>query len=76
MNTERQIWMRLGVVITADEDTIKNLMAGDTDTLRNVIKDGKFVPEGDSYIPQPEIIYYNKVHGTSFNEMSDVDFDM
>ena len=76
MNTERQIWMRLGVAITADEDTIKNLMEGDTDTLRNVIKDGKFALEGNSYIPQPEIIYYNKVHDTAFNEMSDVDFDM
>lgn len=66
---EKRIWMRLGIYIKADEDTINKLLtADDNSVLEKLIKDGKFELADESYIPSVVIEDYNNENGTDFEE--------
>ncbi len=75
----RRLWLRLGVStqVTLAEEAI---MLGDdrvaaSNVLRGVLEDGRFAPDGDSYIPEPTVVDYNEEHGTAY-EPGDYDFDV
>lgn len=58
-----KVWIRLGGVVTADKNTMKKILEGDTDALVKAIKENGFRLNGETYIPtQGEI-------------ESDIDFD-
>lgn len=66
----KKLWMRLGVTfpITAEEEAA--IFCGDDDivaaTLRKIIAEGRFVPDGDSYIPGPAVENFNREYGTDY----------
>lgn len=62
----RTIWLRLGVTISASKKDIESLLNGDEETLKRLIRENKFVLDGESYIPTEEVDAYNDEHGTDF----------
>lgn len=76
---KRSLWLRLGVMvrITAEEEAA---IFGEDEkrsatTLENLIRSGKFSPQGDCYIPDPVVEQFNKDHGTNYT-IRDYDFEM
>lgn len=76
---KRSLWLRLGVMvrITAEEEAA---IFGEDEkrsatTLKNLIRSGKFSPQGDCYIPDPVVEQFNKDHGTNYT-IRDYDFEM
>ena len=66
---QKRIWMRLGVDVTADEETINKLLNGDDDSvLKEIVKNGQFELVGESYIPDDIVEEYNEENGTHFEE--------
>ena len=58
---ERHLWMRLGVGlrITEAEETV--IFANDgmaEELLRKIIAEGRFMPDGDTYIPETTVEEY------------------
>ena len=76
---KRSLWLRLGVMvrITAEEEAA---IFGEDEkrsatTLENLIRSGKFSPQGDCYIPDPVVEQFNKDHSTNYT-IRDYDFEM
>ena len=42
-------------------------MEGDAETLREVLRDGRGVPDGDSYVPSVTVEKFNKEYGTEYD---------
>ena len=67
---ERYLWMRLGVgeeaVIFANDGRAERL-------LQKIIAEGRFVPDGDTYIPELTVEEYNQEYGTEY-ETGDIEF--
>ncbi len=75
----RHLWLRLGVSlrITPVEEMVlfgHNCDAA-TKTLRHILGEGRFTPDGDSYIPEPTVMEYNVEYGTIY-ESGEYDFDV
>lgn len=76
---ERRLWMRLGVSlrITVAEEAI--IFGEDgakaEELLRRIIAEGRFRPDGDTYIPAPTVEEYNQEYGTDY-EVGDTEFDL
>lgn len=76
---ERRLWMRLGVSlrITVAEEAI--IFGEDgakaEELLRRIIAEGRFSPDGDTYIPAPTVEEYNQEYGTDY-EVGDTEFDL
>ncbi len=75
----RRLWLQLGVSlrITAAEEAV---LFGDdrgaaTETLRHILAEGRFTPDGDSYIPEPTVLEYNSEYGTMYKS-DEYDFDV
>lgn len=43
--------------------------------LRRIIAEGRFEPDGDTYIPAPTVEEYNQKYGTDY-EVGDTDFNL
>ena len=43
--------------------------------LRRIIAEGRFEPDGDTYIPAPTVEEYNQKYGTDY-EVGDTEFDL
>ena len=70
-NNTSKIWMRLGISLSVTENEAKALLSGgdeSTDLLRELIADGRFKPDGDSYIPQECVQQYSREHGMDFKD--------
>lgn len=75
----RRLWIRLGVSlqITVAEEAV---LFGDdrdaaTEVLRHILAEGRFTPDGDSYIPEPTVMEYNDEYGTVYVS-GEYDFDV
>ena len=73
---QRQIWMRLGAVVRGTAEEIENVIKGDEQMLRSLIKNGEYEITGDSYIPYSQIEEYNEEYGTNHDICDDVCFDV
>lgn len=79
LTMERKLWMRLGVSlrITPTEEAV--IFGSDRrkadDLLQQIIAEGRFSPNGDSYIPGDTVEEYNREHGTNY-EVGDIEFDL
>lgn len=72
----RKLWMCLGVdLIVKSQDEEKALFDGDVQTLKKIMKENRFIADGDSYIPNVVAEQYNKMYGTQY-PLEDVDFDV
>lgn len=79
MTVERKLWIRLGVslrITQAEEEVIFGSDRRKADELlRQIIAEGRFYPDGDSYIPGVTVDEYNQEHGTNY-EVGDTEFDL
>lgn len=63
----KKTWLRLGVsVYMKDEEAEKIMGDCDTGTLREILADGRWRPDGEAYIPGETVEGYNAENGTSF----------
>ena len=75
----RKLWARLGVSlrITAEEEAV--IFGADETlsekTIRKIILDGRFTPDGDSYVPEPAAEQFNEDYGTN-HPVRDIGFEM
>lgn len=60
--------LRLGVCVSGSKEEITALMDGDHDTLARIVEEGRFVVDGDSYIPADSVAEYNESYGGGFEE--------
>ena len=65
----RTIWLRVGMSYTAPKDEIEALLSEENTVLPNLaeaLRNGNATIDGETYIPQFVIEYYNEEHGTDF----------
>ena len=76
---KRRLWMRLGVSLSITEAEEKIIFSEDwaraAELLRRIIAEGRFEPDGDSYIPAVTVEEYNEEHGTNYG-VGDTEFDL
>ena len=69
-NRNRQLWMRLGVSLAVSRREEAAILGDDSDlaekTLRKILAEGRFTPNGDSYIPGSVVSGINTEHGTRY----------
>lgn len=75
----RSLWLRLGANIEITPEEERNILGGNkelaNETLVKIIKNGRFTPFGDSYIPEEVVDCFNTQYGTNYKSY-DVDFWM
>ena len=71
--------MRLGVSSSITEAEEAIIFGEDgakaEELLRRIIAEGRFRPDGDTYIPAPTVGEYNQEYGTDY-EVGDTEFDL
>lgn len=76
---KRRLWMRLGVSLRITEAEEKIIFGEDKaaaeELLRRIIAEGRFAPDGDTYIPGVTVDEYNAEYGTDY-EVGDTEFDL
>ena len=73
---ERYLWMRLGVGLRISEAEEAVIFANDGRAerlLQKIIAEGRFMPDGDTYIPELTVEEYNQEYGTEY-ETGDIEF--
>ena len=64
--TLKQTWMRLGVSLYMKDEEVEPIMEGRDATLLEILRDGRGIPDGDSYIPSGTMEEFNEEYGTKF----------
>lgn len=59
-----EIWVRLGMWVETDKATMKKILKGDHQALRNAVEHGNIRLDGDTYIPAECVEDYNETYGT------------
>ena len=71
MRERRRLWMRLGVSLAVTRYEEAAILGDDSElagkTLRKLLAEGRFTPDGDSYIPGGVVLAFNKEHGTEYS---------
>lgn len=66
----RRLWMRLGGSLAVSKREEAAILGDDSElaekTLRKLPAEGRFTPDGDSYIPGGVVLAFNKEHGTGY----------
>lgn len=62
----KQTWVRLGVSLYMKDEEVEPIMEGRDGTLLEILRDGRGIPDGDSYIPSGTMEEFNKEYGTKF----------
>lgn len=74
----KKIWMRLGVSIDMSESEEEKIFGEDrevaAEAVRKIVADGRFLLDGDSYIPETSVEDFNKRYGTGHGE-AEISFD-
>ena len=75
----RRLWMRLGVSLAVSKREEAAILGDDSElaekTLRKLLAEGRFTPDGDSDIPGGVVLAFNKKHGTGYN-VRDISLDV
>lgn len=72
------VWMRLGVSLDVTKEEMDILLSASNkanETLRRILAERRFAPNGDSYIPETEVEEINNAYGTDY-ETGDYGFDV
>lgn len=68
----RKIWMRLGISIEMFEGEEEKIFGEDkeaaAEAIRKIVIDGRFLLDGDSYIPETAVEGFNDLYGTKHTE--------
>lgn len=74
----RKLWMRLGVLFYISEKEERVILGDDnvqaSDVLRRIVREGRFTPDGDSYIPEATVEQYNEENCCAY-EVREIGFD-
>lgn len=70
-----KVWMRLGVDVIGDKETIEKIIQGDKNALMKLLENGNVYVNGDTYIPENIVEEYNEENGTDFG-VYDVEFEL
>lgn len=74
----KKIWIRLGVSAEMFDDEEKKIFGDDkeaaAEAVRKIVCDGRFLLDGDSYIPETAVEDFNHLYGTKHTE-AEIDFD-
>ena len=68
----KELWIRLGIVIQIT-DTEEQAIFGDDeekmrDVLRTIVAEGRFCPDGETYVPSEIVQEFNRIYGTAHEE--------
>ena len=67
----RRLWMRLGASLAVSRYEEAAILGDDSElaekTLHRLLAEGRFTPDGDSYIPGGVVLAFNKEHGTGYS---------
>lgn len=76
---ERALWARLGVSLAVSGEEERAILGGDRDlaagTLRKIVEEGRFAPDGECYVPESAVSDFNKTYGTGY-DAADIGFDV
>ena len=80
----RELWMRLGVMLRLTAEEADTIMRADTKdgypaaqrTVQKIIQEGRFIPNGDSYVPDIASETYNDAYGTNYLSIDNVSFEL
>lgn len=67
----KKIWLRVGVTISmTDEEADIIVGCGDNsrETLLKILNEGRFLWDGDAYIPEVCVQEFNEEYGTEYEE--------
>ena len=75
----RRLWRRLGGSLAVSKREEAAILGDDSElaekTLRKLLAEGRFTPDGNSYIPGGVVRAFNKEHGTGFR-VRDISLDV
>ncbi len=68
----KELWIRLGIVIQITDAEEQTVFGDDEakmrDALQRVIAEGRFCPDGETYIPSESVQAFNQNYGTDYEE--------
>ena len=68
----KELWIRLVIVIQITDTEERAIFSDDEekmrDVLRRVIAEGRFYPDGETYIPGESVREFNGNYGTAYEE--------
>ena len=68
----KELWIRLGVIIKITEAEEQAIFSDDEeimrDTLRLIIAEGHFCPDGETYVPSEAVQEFNRTYDTAYEE--------
>ena len=64
----KELWIRLGAVIQITDPEEQAIFGDDgskmEDALRTIIAEGRFCPDGETYVPSEAVREFNRNYGT------------
>jgi len=74
----QKLWMRLGISFEIPQEEVRSILSGNLElaekTLRTIVSESRFYPDGDSYIPAETVEIFNRDYGTEY-EVAEVSVD-
>ena len=65
----KELWIRIGAVIRITDDEEQDIFADNEekmrDALRRVVAEGRFCPDGETYVPNESVQEFNRTYGTA-----------
>ena len=75
----KKLWIRAGVSLEITDEEEKILLSQGkeegTKVLRNIVSEGRFSLDGESYIPEPSVRDFNETNGTHY-QVQEYDWDV
>ena len=68
----KELWIRIGAVIKLTDAEEQDIFSDDEvkmrDALRRVIAEGRFCPDGETYVPGEAVREFNRTYSTAHEE--------
>lgn len=68
----KELWIRLGIVIQITAAEEQAIFSDDEekmrDTLRAIVAEGRFCPDGETYVPSEAVQEFNRTYSTAHEE--------
>ncbi len=68
----KELWIRLGIVIQITDAEEQAIFSDDEekmrDTLRTIVAEGRFCPDGETYVPSEAVQEFNRTYSTAHEE--------
>ena len=65
----KELWIRLGIVIQITDAEEQAIFSDDEekmrDTLRTIVAEGRFCPDGETYVPSEAVQEFNRTYSTA-----------